>query len=254
MSVNLPIPEHLITRNSREINYSLIHGKSILGLGGYARAGKDSVGQMFSERLGFKRIAFGDMLKQDLNDWMKNQVFEDLQNNGIDIKFSEIDFLNPVNIEIKEILRPYMVWFGEEMKKQNGVHHWTNRAFESIGDSKKVVITDVRRVNELEIFRNSSQFRKARIENRRSINLPLGPIDEEVIESDYQSMLFLVNQLNNKDNDALTTDTILTAIEEWLFDDTIYVDSRIPNIEDYQEKHLIEHIRKLSLKYPNFLI
>lgn len=253
--INISIPAELITGNSFEINYSPLNGKTLLGLAGYARAGKDSIGRLMVERLGFKRISFGDMLKEDLNKFMKELVFDDLQNKGVDIEFKDVDFLSPSSIEIKEKLRPYMIWFGEQMKINNGKHYWTNRAFECIEEKdKKIIITDVRRPNELDIFRNSREFNNRKLNNRKEINMPKGPIDEDMYDLNFETLLFYVNQLFNTDTDVLTTETILTAMDEWLFDEIIYVDSRIPNTEDYQEKHILNHIRNLVKKYPTYLI
>jgi hypothetical protein len=49
----------------------------IIGLTGYARSGKDSVGQLLVERHGFRRVAFGDTLKdiaEDMNPLIKHTV------------------------------------------------------------------------------------------------------------------------------------------------------------------------------------
>lgn len=253
--INLEIPGELITQNSIEINYSNVAGKTIVGLCGYARSGKDTLGKAMVTRLGFKRISFGDLLKQDLNQYMKNAVFEDLQQKDIPIEYADIDFETPNSIEVKEILRPYMIWYGEKMKSLNGKHHWTNRALGSLTpEDTKIVITDVRRENELEIFRNNREFRKIRKNNRRVINLPEGQFDDDSYDLPFDTLLFYINQLSNKDTDVLTFECIMTAMEEWLFDDVVHVDSRIPNTEDYQERHILNHLRNLATKYPSYLI
>lgn len=253
--MNLEIPGELITRDAYEINMKLLSGKVLVGLCGYARSGKDTIGQALVERLGFKRISFGDMLKLDLNEFMRPQVFEDLQNRGIPLSFEEIDFINPSTIEIKEILRKYMIWYGEEMKKFNGIHHWTNRALQQINpEDKKIVITDVRRPNELEIFRNSRTFNEKCKSNRKKINLPHGPIDENEYDLDFETLLFYVTQLHNRDEDNLTIETVLTAVEEWLFDEILEVDSRIPDADNARERHILHIVRNLTMKYPQYLI
>jgi hypothetical protein len=115
--INLEIPEQLIIKDSGEIRYELINGKTIIGLCGYARSGKDTLGSLLVERLSFKRISFADTLKKELNEHMKLSVFNDLQEKGFYIDFESVDFENPKKIEIKELLRPYMIWYGEEIKK-----------------------------------------------------------------------------------------------------------------------------------------
>ena len=130
------IPVELIDNASHEIKYDNLDNKILIGLMGYARSGKDTIASFLVKRLGFKRISFADTLKEDLNEFFKVQVWEDLNSKGINLKFEEIDFLKPINSDTKEILRPYMIWFGEKMKELNGPHHWTNRAFSKINESR----------------------------------------------------------------------------------------------------------------------
>lgn len=251
--INLEIPEELVDNGSHEINYQNLKNKILIGLCGYARSGKDTVAKALVKKLGFKRISFADTLKEDLNDFFRVQVFDDLKKRGINIEFENIDFVSPPTQEIKEILRPYMIWFGEKMKEINGVHHWTNRAFSKIEESdKKLVVTDVRRLNEIEIFRNSKEFQIARNKNREELGIEIPSIYE--VDSDFDSLLLYVNQLHNEDDDSLTQQTILRAMQEWIIADTIFVDSRIQNITDYHEKHINIQVRKLVSKYPDYFI
>lgn len=253
--INLEIPEELITQDSKEIQYHLIQNKTIVGLCGYARSGKDTLGSVLVERLNFRRISFADMLKKDLNEHMKIPVFNDLQEKGINVDFSLIDFENPPTIEIKEILRPYMIWYGEEMKKINGIHHWTNRALSQIEETdNKIVITDVRRVNELTLFRNNRRFTEKRIQNRRNIEMANdSPYDINEYDSPFETLLLFVNQLENRDSDFLTKETIMTAFEDWLFDDIVEIDSRIQT-EEFQKAHMIYHVQQLTNKYSKYFI
>jgi hypothetical protein len=253
--IDLEIPGELINRNSNDITYEPIVGKTIIGLCGYARSGKDTLGRIMVERLGFKRISFGDTLKKDLDEYMRMQVLEDLINKNIELSFNDINFLNPKNISTKELLRPYMIWFGEKMKQINGVHHWTNRALREVSEAdKKVVITDVRRENELEIFRFNREYHRRLRENRRFSNVPTGPIDEAIDEYSYDSLLLHINQYGLKDSDMLTVKTIIKAHEEWLFNDIIYIDSRIPDKDNYRELHIKAQIKKLAQKFPEYFI
>ena len=65
------------------------------------------------------------------------------------------------------------------MKEINGVHHWTNRAFIEIQpDDRKLVITDVRRVNELELFRNNKEFQKIRNKNIMDVGMNISAKSE----------------------------------------------------------------------------
>jgi hypothetical protein len=251
--MNLDIPIELIDNASHEINYDNLDNKVLIGLMGYARSGKDTIAKFLVSRLGFKRLSFADTLKEDLNEFFKVQVWEDLQGKEIEIKFEDIDFLNPINSETKEILRPYMIWFGEKMKELNGPHHWTNRAFSKIIESdQKLVITDVRRKNELEIFKNNKEFQRIRKKNREELGLEISSIYE--IDAKFDSVLFYVNQIHNKDEDYLTKETLLSAMEDWLITDTIYIDSRIQNLVDYHKRHVLLQVNDLVKKYPKYFI
>lgn len=254
LKIDLDVPEELIDNGSHEIKYENLQGKTLIGLCGYARSGKDTLAKGMINLLNFRRISFADTLKQDMNDFFRLSVQEDLERKGIIIPFEAVDFVNPINNEIKEILRPYMIWFGESMKKINGVHHWTNRAFSQIEESdRKLVLTDVRRKNELEIFKNNREFQKVRNRNREEINLELLPI-HQITNDDFDCLLFHVSQIHNKDEDTLTKETILEAIENWMFADTIHIDSRIQDISGYHDKHIYNHVRKLVDKFPEYFI
>lgn len=255
IAMEIEIPGELITEDSKEIQYGRLDNKILIGLCGYKKSGKDTIGRMMVERLGFKRIAFADMLKKEMNDYMRMAIFNDIQEKGINIEFESIDFENPETNETKEILRPYMIWFGEEMKKLNGIHYWTNRALSQIGrEDRKIVLTDVRRSNELALFKKSRSFIEKCQKNRRLIDMPKdSPYDEETYDLNFETLFIYVSQLENKDDDNLTKNVILESFENWLFDEIIEIDSRIKNSE-YQERHIIEHIKKLSLSYPNYFI
>lgn len=251
--IDLDIPMELIDNGSHEIKYDNLKNKTLIGLCGYARSGKDTIAKALVKKLGFKRISFADTLKEDLNDFFRSHVFEELNSKGVKIEFQDVDFISPPTSEIKEILRPYMIWFGEKMKEINGVHHWTNRAFSKIDESdKKLVITDVRRMNEIQIFRNSKEFQKIRNKNRQELGIQTPSIFD--VESEFDSLLFYVNQLHNEDEDVLTQQTILRAMQEWIFADTIYIDSRIQDIVNYHENHVNIQVRKLVEKYPDYFI
>lgn len=254
LDIDLDVPAELIDNGSHEINYENLKGKILIGLCGYARSGKDTVAKAMISMLNFKRVSFADTMKQDLNDFFRLQVQEDLERRGIIIPFDTIDFINPITLEIKETLRPYMIWFGEKMKELNGIHHWTNRAFSHIEESdRKLVLTDVRRTNELEIFKNNREFQKRRNRSREEINLELLPI-HEITDYDFDSLLFHVSQIHNRDHDSLTKDTILMATENWMFADTILIDSRIQDISKYHDRHIYSHVRKLVDKFPEYFI
>jgi len=253
--IKLEIPGELITGTSKEINYDLLKGKVIVGLCGYAGSGKDIIGKPLVSRLNFVRISFGDAIKKLLDELMREQIFEDLKERNINLPLEDVCQLNPKTREIKEILRPYLIWFGETMKKLNGEHFWTNKALEGIGNNRKVVITDVRRLNELGIFEHGREYFKRRHQNRREVGVPNSPIDLEFNDRGYESLLLHINQRDLNDRDNMTLETIKTAHEQWLFDEIVYIESKIPDDDKtLRHKHILNHVYNLVKKYPEYFI
>ena len=254
---DIEIPGELLTSGDNEINFDLLKDKILIGCCGYSRSGKDTFGNLMVERLGFKRISFGGVVKSDIDEHIRPQVFNDLLNKGVDIQLEDINFSNPRSSEIKEILRPYMIWFAEMMKTTNGVHHWTNRALIEMGDSKKIVVTDVRRVNELELFQHNKEQFKNRFENMSLAEMPINQLNfvkDNEYNCDFDSLLIHINQFQLTDKDYRTVETIKIAHENWLFDDIIYVDSRIPDKESYREKYMYNNLIRLVDKFPKYFI
>lgn len=263
-SFDIEIPQILITKGLRshdEVHFDLLEGKVIIGLCGYAKSGKDTIAERFISDYGFNRIAFADNIKKDMNLLMRESIYEDLiKKNKQNLPgflflpdFSEIDFVNPKDRVVKELLRPYIIWLGEKLREINGPYFWINRAFQyDAKDYKNIVISDVRRPKELDIFKNSNIFN-----DRTEKSLAEGNYFE--IESakkinSYSSLLFYVNQYGLDDSDPLTKQTILEAHENWLFDDTFFIDSRLPEKGRYREvalNHKVSNIaKKFGIKKP----
>lgn len=226
--VEMEVPSELLGHKSDTVDFSLLENKEVIGLMGYSKSGKDTIGSVLANQDGFRRVAFGDVMKRDMNNYLKPTIKSDLEKKGIKIEVDDMDFLNPKTQEIKEILRPYMIWFGQEMRRLNGQHYWTNRAFSQLSLSSvrtnKIVITDIRRDCELDIF----------------------------IEKSDSRMLIHVNQYGLLDNDEFTWSAIRKAQELWLIDHTILVDSRIPIVD--RDTHIKSHVDNLRLKFPRYFI
>jgi hypothetical protein len=43
-----------------------------------------------------------------------------------------LDFFSE-DLAIKKLIRPYIIWYGEKLRKVNGIFCWINRAFEEDG-------------------------------------------------------------------------------------------------------------------------
>jgi hypothetical protein len=255
---DIKIPEFLLVKEEdkhEKINFDLLDGKVLIGLAGYAKSGKDTIATKFIKDFGFHRIAFADNIKVEMNKYMKELVYEDLNfltssDESSYIPIEKIDFTTE-DLEIKKVLRPYIIWYGEKLRDLNGAYYWINRAFsEDAKGYDNLVISDVRRPKELEIFEDSNSFRKR---SERSFALA-SYYDENIVNASkkikpYSSLLFYVNQYGLKDDDILTKETILTAQENWIFDDTFYVDSRLPNKEMPRNYSINVQIRKISEKF-----
>jgi dephospho-CoA kinase len=224
--IDIEVPRELLGCKSEEVDFSLLENKTVIGLMGYSKSGKDTVGSVLSKKYNFQRVAFGDVMKTDMNNYLRSTIKSDLDKKGVKIDVDDMDFINPKTQEIKEILRPYMIWFGQEMRKLNGQHYWTNRALSQLKLSSirtnKIVITDIRRECELDIFTKKSANR----------------------------MLIHINQYGLSDSDELTMTTIRKAHELWLIDHTIFVDSRVPIAN--RPEHIWSHVDNLKIKFSEY--
>lgn len=254
--IHLEIPkEFFVVERQDKIDFSLLEGKTLVGLLGYAKSGKDTIAETLSSKYGYHKIKFGDALKKVLNNNFKEIVFEDLQKKGEYIEFSQIDFLIEDDRIIKEKLRPYMIWLAETLRRENGVHYWTNKALKAIHpDVKKIVGADFRRSDELDFFRGNYNT----IKREWNSCSKAGMVDKEMRENfeqkedsvkTYSTNLFLVNQYDLKEEDSLTKETILLAIHEWLIDGVVNVDSRIPDEGDFRKTFMENTVTNLAIDH-----
>ncbi len=248
--INLKIPEELLVKDV-SIDFSVLKNKKLVGLLGIASSGKDTVADYFVDNYGYKKLKFGDILKHTLNQYFKEIVMEDLVNRNIPISFSEIDFLVEDDRILKEKLRPYMIWLGENLRERNGVHFWINKALEKITNSEKIVIADIRRDAELDLFRNNNFALNKMCNSFGAANI----LDSDRLSNvsgmsvDYDTRLFYVNQFGLEDQDEITMKTIEAANREWLIEDTVYIDSRIPDEGDARSKYIESVSKRLAGKH-----
>lgn len=247
---NIELPEEVLTPGKHtEINFSSMRGKNIIGLMGYAKSGKDFITKTFIEYYGYHRVAFADNIKKEMNQYLRELVYIDIEKtipgySGID--FKDIDFFTE-DLELKKILRPYIIWYGEKLRNVNGKFCWINKAFEEdAAGHEKIILSDVRRMAELDIFKNSNEFNK-----RRRANLAEAGIlnNENNAVNDFGILLFEVSQLGLKDTDVLTLETMQYAHEQWLIDDIFYVDPRIPDEGEARKKAMLAQIKRINKKF-----
>lgn len=255
---DISIPKSLILDEDKKhdsLNFDLLENKVILGLVGYAKSGKDTIAAKFIKDFGFHRVAFADNVKKEMNQHMKNLIYEDINFlvapvEPTYLKLEDIDFTTE-NLDLKLRLRPYIIWYAELMRKLNGAYYWINKAFENDADGfDKIVITDVRRLKELDIFEDSNSFRKKSEMSFASVgHFPEHIVSKSKKVKSYSSLLFYVNQYGLLDDDTLTKETILKAQEKWMIDDTFYIDSRLPKNDIVRNSSIDNQIKKISDKF-----
>jgi len=258
---NIEIPKEVITPGKHEqIDFKALEGKIIIGLMGYAKSGKDTITKTFIEDYGYQRVAFADNIKKEMNLYLKELVCEDLnarelaEANSHKYRLTtlgpwtpdQIDFFTE-DLAMKKIIRPYIIWYGEKLRTINGKFCWINKALSEDGkDMDKIVLSDVRRLAELEVFRNSNEY-KDRFKQSMS---EAGVTTTQMLDTNnYGTLLFEVNQFGLTDGDNLTIETIQAAREQWLIDDTFLVDSRIPDKGDHRERAINFQIKKIVKKF-----
>lgn len=251
---DIELPKEILSPGKHEkIDFGALEGKVIIGLMGYAKSGKDFITKTFIEEHGYQRVAFADNIKKEMNIFLKESVYYNaMKCHGVDWgnheinSFDDIDFFTE-NLEIKKIIRPYIIWYGEKLRTINGKFCWINKAFTEDGkDMDKIVLSDVRRMAELDVFRNSNEFNKRQMLSMASAGLP---VPENVTVNNYGTLLFEVNQFELTDNDVLTIETIQASREQWLIDDTFYVDSRIPENANARQKAMESQIKRIVKKF-----
>lgn len=244
---DIEIPGHLIEEGKHKVfNSELLSGKSIIGMLGYAKSGKDTITNFFTDTYGYKRVGFADNVKRDMNLYLKEGILNDYFNrSGTRLIPDEVDFFTE-NLELKNIIRPYIVWYAESMRIINGPFCWMNKAFSM--DAKgfdKIILSDVRRMAELDIFRNSNQFQKRSQERL----IEAGIFPSKSLVNDFSTLLFEISQYGLTDIDTLTLDTVRVAHEQWLVDDTFFIDPRIPEIENWRKKAIQVQVKKIVKKF-----
>lgn len=255
---NIELPKEVLTAEKHDaINFGLLEGKVIIGLMGYAKSGKDFITKTFIDDYGYQRVAFADNIKKEMNQYLREAVYQDIKEKAETNTFGfiaykshpsleEIDFFTE-NLELKKVLRPYIIWYGEKLRNINGIFCWINKAFAEDGkDMDKIVLSDVRRLAELDVFINSNEFKKR---FRLSMAEAGVTIKQAVYTNNYGTLLLEVNQFNLTDSDPLTVETIQRAHEQWLIDDTFWVDARVPDDAVHRQKAMEAQIKRVIKKF-----
>lgn len=119
------------------LNAHLLPRPYILGLSGYAQAGKDTVGRFLIQDHGYIRLAFADALKSlalAVNPALKELVNAQGWEATKQIPANR-QFLQDLGVGVRNIIGP---------------DTWVNKAFQGLVPGRKYVITDVRFMSEVE--------------------------------------------------------------------------------------------------------
>lgn len=119
---------------------------NLIGLCGYARAGKDSVGHVLAGVHGFERLAFADKLRELA--WEVNAIIE--PTNKVTYREAiERHGYEGAKTLYPTALREYLVGLGAGARKVLGGAVWLDAALPASGiHGRRVVVTDVRYKNE----------------------------------------------------------------------------------------------------------
>jgi len=122
--------------------------KTIIGICGNARCGKDTMAELIKEiladiKIKSKKINFADSLKDELRDLVDQTL-------GIDVYTD--------NSEEKTIIRPLLVTWGTDIRRKLDPDVWIKKAFEKMTDECVYIVPDIRFINELEWVRQHNSY------------------------------------------------------------------------------------------------
>lgn len=126
--------------------------RTIIGLTGHARSGKDTAGQYLVENYGFTRIGLADGVREAL--YALNPVHYDEAGRNVGRIQDQVDKHGWDYVKGSEHVRELIQRMGTEAGREiHGYDCWINladRKVKALGPKAKVVVTDVRFPNEAE--------------------------------------------------------------------------------------------------------
>lgn len=264
---DIELPKEAITKEKHDkIFPELLENKVLIGLCGYGKSGKDTIAKKFIDGYRFHRVAFADNIKIEMNKYLKKTVYDylsslydipNIKKKDIDdgllledmrtLTLDMIDFQTE-DIPVKKRLRPFIIWYGEKLREINGEYYWINKAMEiDAAGHDNIILSDVRRTKELDIFMNSNSFKRRSDVGFAAAGVDGGYSDTKL--NSYSSLLFHVSQIGLKDTDVLTHECIRIAEENWLFDHTFYIDSRLPEFGPYRNNSTNFQVKEVVKKF-----
>jgi dephospho-CoA kinase len=184
---------------------------SVIGLTGYAQAGKDTVGSILVER-GYKRLSFADNVREAI--WRLNPAIDMGESEyGTQYKAVRLQELvewigwERAKTESREVRRLLQVMGTEVGREMFGETAWIDMVARQVSQHEKVVITDVRFPNEAAFVRSvgGRVIRIERLGNR--------PVNQHASEKlDFRVDMIIPNNGTIED---LAKDIIELDSTEW---------------------------------------
>ena len=156
----------------------------IIGLVGYAGSGKDEVAKFLVEKHGFERRAFADKIRDMLYEMNPMIGTEPLQI-FVDVNGWDEAKRHP---EVRRLLQK----LGVSVRNHLSPSAWINPVVRSINPGDRIVITDVRFLNEVEMIRKGFENSEIWRVERPGV----GPVNNHISESElanYNADRVLVN-------------------------------------------------------------
>ena len=122
--------------------------KTIIGICGNARCGKDTMADLIQQVLSdinikSKKVNLADSLKDELRDFVDRTL-------GIDVYTDDT--------KEKTIIRPLLVTWGTHIRRKLDPDIWIKKAFEKMTDQCVYIVPDIRFSNELEWLRQHKSY------------------------------------------------------------------------------------------------
>lgn len=163
----------------------------IIGLSGYARSGKDTVAQVLISEFGFTRLAFADKIREFL--LLINPIISDGHRLGEVVEDYGWDVAKS-RPEVRRLLQET----GVAARELFGPDFWVESAFNSADPNEKIVVTDVRFLNEADYIKEIGGH-VWRV-NRDSV----GAVNGHISEHDLDNYEFDLVVQNNSSLDDLS--------------------------------------------------
>jgi hypothetical protein len=134
-------------------NGNLVPRVEVIGISGWARAGKDTVAAHLVEKYGYTRMSFADPMREALRRLDPLITVGEMRGVSLASAINGLGWesLKSVSPDVRGLMQRMGTEVGRDMFGQN---FWVDAAIDSIEDGSKVVFADVRFANEAEAIKN----------------------------------------------------------------------------------------------------